>query len=136
MIEPQPDAWMRAFCDLVRSLQVTVFLSHPERDPATGRLHNSVFAIGGDGCIAGRHRKIHVLTGAEGWSTGAADTAPVACDGLTIGLLVCADAFPPAPAQALKAQGAQLLISAAAWGPGLHEPNGEWRPAPLKPAFR
>ena len=26
----------------------------------------------------------------------------------------------------LKAQGAQLLVSAAAWGPGLHGPKGEW----------
>jgi len=125
-IEPQPDAWMSRFCELVRALGVTVFLSHPERDPATGRLHNSVFAIGPDGRIAGRHRKIHVLTGAEGWSTGGGDIAPVECDGLAVGLLVCADAFPPAPARALKARGARLLISAAAWGPGLHEPNGEW----------
>jgi predicted amidohydrolase len=26
----------------------------------------------------------------------------------------------------LHAQGAQLLVSAAAWAPGLHGPNGEW----------
>jgi predicted amidohydrolase len=132
-IEPQPDAWMTAFCKLVKALGVTVFLSHPERDTVTGRLHNSVFAIGPDGRIAGRHRKIHVLTGgAEGWSTGADEVAPVECTGLTIGLLVCADAFPPAPAQTLKAKGAQLLISAAAWGPGLHEPNGEWEARSLE----
>jgi N-carbamoylputrescine amidase len=75
-----------------------------------------------------------VLTGgAEGWSTGAADDiAPVECDRLTVGMLVCADAFPPAPAQTLKAKGAQLLISAAAWGPGLHEPNGEWEARSLE----
>jgi 5-aminopentanamidase len=133
-IEPQPDAWMTAFCELVNALRVTVFLSHPERDRSTGHLHNSVFAIGPDGRIAGRHRKIHVLTGgAEAWSTGEADdVAPVECNGLTIGLLVCADAFPAAPAQTLKAKGAQLLISAAAWGPGLHEPNGEWEARSLE----
>jgi predicted amidohydrolase len=133
-IEPQPDAWMVAFCGLVKALRVTVFLSHPERDTVTGRLHNSVFAIAPDGRIGGRHRKIHVLTGgAEGWSTGGTDhVAPVECDGLTVGMLVCADAFPPAPAQTLKAKGAQLLISAAAWGPGLHEPNGEWEARSLE----
>ena len=133
-IEPQPDAWMTAFCKLVKALGVTLFLSHPERDTVTGRLHNSLFAIGADGRIAGRHRKIHVLTGgAEGWSTGAAGhVAPVECDGLTVGMLVCADAFPSAPARMLKAKGAQLLISAAAWGPGLHEPSGEWEARSLE----
>jgi N-carbamoylputrescine amidase len=131
-IEPQPDAWMTAFCELVTTLRVTVFLSHPERDAATGRLHNSLFAIGPDGRIAGRHRKIHVLSGAEGWSTGADGIAPVECHGLTIGLLVCADAYPAAPARTLKAKGARLLISAAAWGPGLHEPNGEWEARSLE----
>lgn len=132
-IEPQPDAWMAAFCEVVKALRISVFLSHPERDTATGCLYNSVFAIGPDGRIAGRHRKIHVLTGVEGWSTGAVDDiAPVECNGLAVGILVCADAFPPAPARMLKAKGAQLLISAAAWGPGLHEPNGEWEARSLE----
>jgi N-carbamoylputrescine amidase len=26
----------------------------------------------------------------------------------------------------LKAKGAQILISPASWGPGIHGPNGEW----------
>ena len=43
-----------------------------------------------------------------------------------VGLLICADAYTPAIATTLKAQGAQMLVSAAAWGPGLHGPNGEW----------
>ncbi|MFI5248231.1 MAG: carbon-nitrogen hydrolase family protein, partial [Nitrospirales bacterium] len=29
-------------------------------------------------------------------------------------------------ARNLQAQGAQLLVSSAAWAPGLHGPNGEW----------
>jgi predicted amidohydrolase len=28
-IEPQPDAWMTAFCEMVKALRVSVFLSHP-----------------------------------------------------------------------------------------------------------
>jgi predicted amidohydrolase len=43
-----------------------------------------------------------------------------------VGLLICADAYTPEIATRLKAQGARLLVSAAAWGPGLHGPNGEW----------
>ena len=43
-----------------------------------------------------------------------------------VGLLICVDAYTPTIAMTLKAQGAQMLVSAAAWGPGLHGPNGEW----------
>ena len=132
-IEPQPDAWMAGFCRVVAALGVTVFLSHPERDRATGRLHNSVFVIGPEGRIIGRHRKIHALSGgAEEWSSSGSELEPVECEGLRVGVLVCADAFPPAPANTLKAKGARLLVSPAAWGPGPHEPNGEWEARSLE----
>ena len=40
--------------------------------------------------------------------------------------MICADAYTSAIAKALQTQGAQLLISSAAWAPGHHGPNGEW----------
>jgi 5-aminopentanamidase len=43
-----------------------------------------------------------------------------------VGILICADAYSPGIAQSLQAQGAQLLVSSAAWAPGLHGPDGEW----------
>lgn len=43
-----------------------------------------------------------------------------------VGILICADAYSPWIARSLKAQGAQLLVSSAAWAPGQHGPNGEW----------
>src|SRR5215510_14261302 len=48
-ILPQPDPWMSGFCRLVARLQVTVFLSHPERDRQTSKLYNSVFVIDAKG---------------------------------------------------------------------------------------
>jgi N-carbamoylputrescine amidase len=41
-------------------------------------------------------------------------------------MLICADAFTSEIARNLQAQGAQLLVSSAAWAPGQHGPNGEW----------
>jgi predicted amidohydrolase len=41
-------------------------------------------------------------------------------------MLICADAFTSDIARNLRAQGAQLLVSSAAWAPGHHGPNGEW----------
>ncbi|HEX9870087.1 MAG TPA: carbon-nitrogen hydrolase family protein [Candidatus Tectomicrobia bacterium] len=50
-IVPPPDPWMRDLCQLVARLHVTVFLSHPERDPQTAKLHNSVFVMAANGTI-------------------------------------------------------------------------------------
>jgi predicted amidohydrolase len=41
-------------------------------------------------------------------------------------MLICADAYTSEIAKNLLNQGAQLLVSSAAWAPGLHGPNGEW----------
>ena len=128
-ILPQPDAWMTGFARLAARLKVTVFLAHPERDPQTDLLHNSLFVIGPEGAILGRHCKIHVLrVGAESWSRRGGRVAPVLLPAprIPVGLLICADAFDPAIALRLRAGGAQLLVSAANWAPGLHGPEGEW----------
>ncbi|HEY7202970.1 MAG TPA: carbon-nitrogen hydrolase family protein [Methylomirabilota bacterium] len=124
----QPDPWMRGFCRRVADLGVTVFLSHPERDARTGALHNSVFVIGSDGSLLGTHRKINTLpVGSEAWSTPGGEAAPIEVAPVgRVGVLVCADAYSPWIAKSLAAQGARLLVSCAAWAPGLHGPNGEW----------
>src|SRR5204863_7962396 len=51
---------------------------------------------------------------------------PVLVEGIQVGLLVCADAYPRQPAVRLREAGAQLLVSSAAWWPGEWGPNGEW----------
>jgi predicted amidohydrolase len=127
-IVPPPDPWMRDFCRLVARLHVTVFLSHPERDPRTAKLHNSVFVIAADGAILGTHRKINTLrVGAEAWSSPGNQAAPIPSEPFSrVGILICADAYSPGIARSLQAQGAELLVSSAAWAPGLHGPDGEW----------
>jgi 5-aminopentanamidase len=44
-------------------------------------------------------------------------------------VMICADAYTPDTARQLHMRGAQVLISAAAWAPGDHGPNGEWERA-------
>jgi omega-amidase len=124
-IAPQPDAWMAQFCQLVKSLQISVFLAGPERDATTGKLHNSAFLVNSDGEIIGKHRKINVHAEASWASPGEAISA-IAWNSLKVGLLICADAYTKDIAGSLKAQGAQLLVSPAAWAPGLYGPAGEW----------
>ena len=127
-IVPPPDPWMRDFCQLVARLHVTVFLSHPEREPQTAKLHNSVFVIAADGTILGTHRKINTLrVGDEAWSSPGDWVTPIPAEPFRrVGILICADAYSPGIARSLPAQGAELLVSSAAWAPGLHGPDGEW----------
>ncbi len=125
-IASQPDAWMTDFCTLVAHLGVTVFLSHPDRDAVTDTLYNTLFVIGPDGAILGKHHKISIIPGAESWAARGAQLAPITVPPLHVGLLICADAYPPPLAAQLHAEGAQVFVSAAAWAPGLYGPDGEW----------
>ena len=125
-IQPQPDRWMADFCDLVRECGITVFLSHPELDPASGRMYNTVFIIDPNGQIIGRHRKIKTLGGAEAWSTAGWKIAPYELDGVQAGVLICADAYKNDVAEVLVGKGAQVLVSPVSWGPGGCGPDGEW----------
>ena len=125
-IQPQPDEWMQGFCRLVADCQVTVFLSHPEKDRLTNKLFNTVFVIERSGEIVGRHRKVKALGGAEGWSSRGWEIQPVECDGIKAGILICADGYKNEVAGLLKERGAQVLISPVSWGPGTCGPDGEW----------
>jgi 5-aminopentanamidase len=125
-IGEQPDLWMQRLCALSAELGVVSFVSHPERDGASGRLFNSLFVIGRAGRLLGRQRKLRPTPISEGWASGGEVSRPVLVDGLQVGLLVCADAYTAEPALRLRAAGAQLLVSSAAWWPGAWGPNGEW----------
>ena len=127
-IVPQPDPWMSHMSRLASRLRVTLFLSCPEQDRRSHKLYNSLFAIAADGTIVGSHRKIHTLrVGSEAWSTPGTQAVAVPVPPFTrVGMLICADAYTSDIARNLQAQGAQLLVSSAAWAPGLHGPNGEW----------
>ncbi len=127
-IARQPDAWLSRMGRLAAHYRVTLFLSAPERAARTARLHNSLFVLGSTGTILGLHRKIHTLrVGSESWSTPGRTARPISVPPYpAVGLLICADASTPQIAGRLRAQGARCLVSAAAWAPGHHGPNGEW----------
>jgi predicted amidohydrolase len=131
-IAEQPDPWLLGLSQLSAELGVVSFVSHPERDAASGQLFNSLFVIGRNGRMLGRHRKLHPTLGSEEWATAGQLGPPVLVEGIRVGLLLCADAYPPQPARRLRNAGAQLLVSSAAWWPGDWGPNGEWEARTLE----
>jgi predicted amidohydrolase len=125
-IMSQPDAWMRHFAKLTATLGIVSIVSHPERAGSSRKLFNTLFIIGREGHILGRHQKLQPTPCAEEWSSPGRLGHPVEVDGISVGLLICADAAAPEPALRLRELGAELLISAASWWPGDYGPNGEW----------
>ena len=123
---PQPDEWMKGFCRLVKELSITVFLAHPERELESGKMFNTVFVINRDGEIVGRHRKVKTLRGPEAWSSPGERCDPIECDGVRVGVPVCADCYKNDVPQLMKENGAEILVSPASWGPGGCGPDGEW----------
>ncbi|MFK2825365.1 carbon-nitrogen hydrolase family protein [Bacillus sp. B190/17] len=122
-IKVQPDEWMTHFFDLVKSLQTNVFLGCPEKS-ADGELYNSVFVINRKGELIGRQRKVSSVT--DTWSSSGTVIEPFDVEGIKAGIMICADAYTNNVADILLAKEAEILVAPSAWGPGLHEPAGEW----------
>jgi predicted amidohydrolase len=128
-IGSQKDLWTTSFLwRLCSRLRVTLFLGHAERDAESNKLYNTVFVIGPDGRILGKHRKHTVVPGIEGWACRNEDVRVISipCPPVKVGVLICADAYTTDVARHLKEQGAQLLVSCAAWGPFPHGPETSW----------
>lgn len=125
-IEPLPDEWLISYATLAAELGVAAFVDVPSRDPGTDTLHSTLIAIDRSGAVVGDHHKIAVIPGVESWASSGTTAEPVMVDGLRVGLLVCADAHPPGIADRHAEQGVDLFVSAAAWTPGHHGPDGEW----------
>jgi len=122
-IAAHPDSWTLGICELASTLKLTILFGHAERAPS-GRLHNIAIIIGADGGIIARHRKIN--TQAERWAEPGDRAVGASWNGPTVGILICSDAYTGEVAEDLRAQGARLLVSPAAWGPGEYGPEGEW----------
>ncbi|UTW48831.1 adenosylcobinamide amidohydrolase [Bacterioplanoides sp. SCSIO 12839] len=125
-IQPAPDRWTAELQQLADELDVVLFLSHVEQ-VNNGNKYNTLFVINRDGQIIGKHHKIQTIPVSEAWSTKGTKPQLVTVDEQQIGLLICADAYRPQHAQALKDAGAELIISSANWAPGDYGPGDSWR---------
>jgi N-carbamoylputrescine amidase len=119
-------AVVEKFSRLARENHVAIVLSSPKYNAEKDRYFNTAIFINERGQVLGEHHKINVLPGSEGWSSPGFEVRPIHWKGHNIGLLICSDAYTDNIARELAAQGADVLLSPAAWAPGMHEPNGEW----------
>ena len=128
-VDQQPTVKLNRLAALVKAYGLFLFLGCGEYDSQLKCNFNSCIIWGPDGKICGRHRKLisHGI-GAEAWAKQATALEPVACSGIKVGALVCADAWYSEHAQVMQQEGAQIIIDIAAWPPTevCGNPLGAW----------
>lgn len=115
--------------DRIRRYGMTLFLGTGEKDEK-GQLFNSFWVLNRQGVLAAEHRKTVVPRGgAEDWACPGMVTEPVSVDGISAGILVCADAWKAELGITLARQGAEFVIDGAAWAfsPCCPDPVGVWK---------
>lgn len=130
-IKPGPDRYVEALQAEAKALGLALLLGHLEQlsqrhDPRAEERYNTLFVIDRNGEIVARHRKINTIPVAEDWSRKGHEATVAQLDGINVGLMICADAWPSEHALALREAGAQLLINSATWPPGEHGPGDTW----------
>lgn len=115
-LEEQPAKYLDSLRKTVAEQNLYLLLGCGEYVAETGKHHNSCLVFAPDGSLHSRHRKIYgEKLGAEKWASPGEGVHTTDCDGLKIGVLVCADSWFDERPLSLKAQGADLLIDIAAW---------------------
>ena len=128
-IERDQPALLRRVSGLAREAGLFLALGLPLAEG--GALYNGLLVLAPDGGELGRHRKINVLrVGSESWSMPGDRPTVLTLEGLgRVGLFICADMYSERLVRETAGLGCDLLLSAAAWAPGEHGPNGEWERA-------
>jgi N-carbamoylputrescine amidase len=110
-----PGGWrQQLLADAARAAGVAVLGTVIERDPGSGRRHNTSLLVSADGSLLATYRKAH-LPWEEGYWEAAhydpGDEPPevVEAGGLRIGVQICSDANRPQGSNLLGASGAELI---------------------------
>ena len=107
-LEVQPADYLDSLRKTVKEEQVYLLLGCGEYVPETGLHHNSCFVFAPDGNLQSRHRKIYgEKLGSEKWASPGEKVSTTICDGVKVGVLVCADSWFDERPASLKEQGAE-----------------------------
>lgn len=129
-LEVQPANYLDSLRKTVKEQNLYLLLGCGEYVEETGLHHNSCFVFAPDGSLQSRHRKIYgEKLGSEKWASPGDRMSTTKCDGVNVGVLVCADSWFDERPLALKEQGADILIDIAAWPetPETGNPLSSWK---------
>ena len=129
-LEVQPAPYLDPLRQVVKQYGMYLLLGCGEYVAETGLHHNSCFVFAPDGSLQSRHRKIYgEKLGSEKWASPGEGMSTTNCNGVNVGVLVCADSWFDERPLSLKEQGADILIDIAAWPetPETGNPLPSWK---------
>ena len=129
-LEVQPASYLNALREVIKQYGMYLMLGCGEYVEETGLHHNSCLVFAPDGNLQSRHRKIYgEKLGSEKWASPGDKMSTTNCDGVNVGVLVCADSWFDERPLSLKEQGADILIDIAAWPetPETGKPLPSWQ---------
>ncbi|WP_033287909.1 carbon-nitrogen hydrolase family protein [Amycolatopsis jejuensis] len=110
--------------ELAKEHELAVVAGMSEALPGTGRISNTLVAIGPDGTIAARYRKIHLYDAFGFRESDVVQPGEITppetfvADGLVFGLQTCYDLRFPETTRRLADAGADVVLLPAEWVPG------------------
>jgi predicted amidohydrolase len=110
-----PSPWFNKLRQMSREKNITLFIGFPEH--SDGEYFNAVAVIDREGIISGVHQKTDIIPSKyEEWAEPGTATS-LSADGQTVGYYICADVVNQDITDAYLADGADILLSSAAWYP-------------------
>lgn len=127
-VDIQPSYKLSNMLNEVQKHSLYLFLGAGEFDSDEKKNYNSCLVFGPDGNLLGKHRKIfnHGM-GSEAWASPSNVIMPIQCGAISVGVLVCADAWFYENLYDMKQKGAQLILVIAAWPPTEECGNPLWK---------
>ena len=116
-VTKQPCSELAQLRSLCRQYKLHLFLGCGEYNLEKQAAYNACLVFNHAGEICGRQYKNFNAGSAEHWATVGDNLKPVFCDGVSVGTMVCADAWFDKNSASLLEQGSQIFIDIAAWPP-------------------
>ena len=130
--EPVDGSFATAISNLAVEHRIAIVVGMVESNEASTKPYNTLIAIGDDGRLLARYRKIHLFDSygfkESEWIAPAPEPEPVTFEvgGARIGLMTCYDLRFPELGRELADAGAQLVGVCSSWVPGDHKAD-QWR---------
>jgi predicted amidohydrolase len=115
LAEPIPGPASTALAALAHQLGLALAVGLAERDPATGRRHNTMLLLDANGTELLRYHKVHLWDTEAAWATAGDNFRVAQLADLTVGQWICYDTRFPEAARTLARAGTQLALAASAW---------------------
>ncbi len=120
--EPIPGPISQQLSALAQQHQLAIAAGIAEKDEQTGLLHNTMLLVDDHGREVLRYRKVHLWDTEKSWATPGTGFPVAKLNETQIGQIICYDTRFPEAVRSLARNGAQLVLSCAAW----FGPDEEW----------